>query len=132
MDGGKWLSDYDGLMLTSPSKRDIDHVVPLKDAWFSGARTWTPDKRKQFHNDMARPQLLAVSSARNRSRGDKAPRGVNVAAPGHHCIFVHRPPLERPSAAFYRAPQPLPLLRTRSHPCSSVIRPLRARDCITG
>jgi len=88
VDGGKWFSDYDGLTLTSPSKLDIDHMVPLKDAWFSGARTWTPDKRKQFHNDMARPQLLAVSAASNRSKGDKAPEEWMPPRLAYHCTYA--------------------------------------------
>lgn len=34
---GKWYSYYDGVTLTSPSDLDIDHVVPLAEAWRSGA-----------------------------------------------------------------------------------------------
>lgn len=109
-------------MLTSPSKLDIGHVVPLKGARFSGARTWTPVKRKQFHNDVARPQTLAVSSASNRSKGDKASEEWMPPRLAYHWPRASAP-LERPSPAFYRAPQMLPLARIRSHLCSSAIRP---------
>ena len=38
---GKWFSYYDGATWTIPGDVDIDHMVPLKEAWESGARTWT-------------------------------------------------------------------------------------------
>jgi hypothetical protein len=34
---GRWRSYYDGIEETVPSKLDIDHVVPLAEAWRSGA-----------------------------------------------------------------------------------------------
>ncbi len=34
---GSWYSYYDGLTFTNPSDLDIDHVVPLAEAWRSGA-----------------------------------------------------------------------------------------------
>ncbi|MEU3752970.1 DUF1524 domain-containing protein [Streptomyces olivoreticuli] len=70
---GTWISPYDGLILDAPDKLDVDHLVPLKDAWASEAKAWKDAKRKKFANDMALPQLLAVSAQSNRSKGDKAP-----------------------------------------------------------
>lgn len=71
--GGTWKSWYDGLTLTEPLKVDIDHMVPLANAWRSGAASWTTEKRSDFANDMDRPQLFAVSAASNRSKGDQSP-----------------------------------------------------------
>jgi hypothetical protein len=34
---GSWPSPYDGATWSAPSDVDIDHVVPLKNAWISGA-----------------------------------------------------------------------------------------------
>jgi hypothetical protein len=66
---GSWYSDYDGLTFTVASELDIDHLVPLvslsptndmgkyvlrpsqKEAWVSGARTWTDARREQFANE---------------------------------------------------------------------------------
>ena len=70
---GTWRSVYDGKSLNSPTKVDIDHVVPLANAWRSGAAAWTTDKREDFANDVERPQLIAVSATSNRSKGDQDP-----------------------------------------------------------
>ncbi|MGA5303244.1 HNH endonuclease family protein [Nucisporomicrobium flavum] len=70
---GTWISAYDGLRITDPAKVDIDHMVPLANAWRSGASSWTDDKRGDFANDVDDPQLIAVSAASNRSKGDQDP-----------------------------------------------------------
>ncbi|MEU3403227.1 HNH endonuclease family protein [Streptomyces sp. NPDC006670] len=70
---GSWKSLYDGVTVNEASKLDIDHMVPLAEAWRSGAAGWDSAKRKAFANDLTRPQLLAVSAASNRSKGDQSP-----------------------------------------------------------
>ncbi|MEO3742291.1 HNH endonuclease family protein [Plantactinospora sp. B5E13] len=71
--GGRWPSRYDGRTLTDPSDVDIDHMVPLANAWRSGADEWNDDKRGDFANDLDQPQLFAVSKTTNRSKGDQDP-----------------------------------------------------------
>ena len=46
----------------------IDHVVPLSDAWQKGAQQWTPQQRLAFANDPA--NLLAVDGPANQQKGD--------------------------------------------------------------
>lgn len=71
---GKWLSLYDGALLTNPSKLDIDHMVPLAEAWRSGAHAWNDEQREEYANDMGDPRaLIAVSAGSNRSKSDKDP-----------------------------------------------------------
>jgi hypothetical protein len=71
---GDWFSAYDGLTFTDPSELDIDHMVPLAEAWDSGASTWDANRRQSFANDLGRPQALrAVSASSNRSKGDLDP-----------------------------------------------------------
>ncbi|MCX4792248.1 HNH endonuclease family protein [Streptomyces sp. NBC_01221] len=70
---GSWTSPYDGVTTTNPSTFDIDHLIPLHEAWVSGAWAWTTDQRKGFANDVNDPQLLAVSASSNRSKGDRDP-----------------------------------------------------------
>ncbi|MEV4758916.1 HNH endonuclease family protein [Micromonospora sp. NPDC049559] len=71
--GGRWTSAYDKGTFTDPSDVDIDHMVPLANAWRSGADRWDDSKRGDFANDLTRPQLLAVSASSNRSKGDQDP-----------------------------------------------------------
>lgn len=47
---------------------DIDHLVPLMDAWQKGAQGWDQAKREQLANDPA--NLAATSASANRSKGD--------------------------------------------------------------
>lgn len=71
--GGRWVSSYDGKKFTDPSLMDVDHLVPLADAWRSGAAKWTTERRADFANDLDRPQLIAVSATTNRAKGDQNP-----------------------------------------------------------
>lgn len=70
---GRWFSPYDGASWTAASDVDIDHVVPLANAWRTGARSWTTAKREQFANDLSSPQLIAVTDNVNQAKGDKSP-----------------------------------------------------------
>lgn len=72
LSSGKWKSPYDGKVFTNPTGLDIDHMVPLAEAWRSGAWAWTAAQRMEFANDLADPRtLLAVTASLNRSKGDK-------------------------------------------------------------
>jgi hypothetical protein len=70
---GTWVSPYDGRTFTVASQLDIDHLVPLGEAWVAGAWSWTDQQRESFANDLTDPQLLAVSASANREKGDKTP-----------------------------------------------------------
>ncbi len=70
--GGKWLSAYDGKSVTNASLLDVDHLVPLAEAWRSGAWAWTPKQRQDFANDLTdKRALIAVTRTSNRSKSDK-------------------------------------------------------------
>ncbi|CAI4214673.1 unnamed protein product [Parascedosporium putredinis] len=62
---GTWKSPYDGASWTAASDVDIDHMVPLKNAWISGASSWTTAKRQLFANDIDRPQLFYCTYAKS-------------------------------------------------------------------
>ena len=71
---GEWVSIYDGVTTTNASDLDIDHMVPLKEAWVSGANQWDDSTREAFANDLEGPySLIAVSASSNRSKSDKDP-----------------------------------------------------------
>ena len=70
--GGRWRSPYDGKVFTNPTSLDIDHMVPLAEAWRSGAWAWTAAQRMDFANDLEDSRsLLAVTASLNRSKGDR-------------------------------------------------------------
>jgi hypothetical protein len=85
---GTWKSIYDDQVLNSPTKVDIDHLVPLANAWRSGAAAWTTDKRGDFANDLDDPQLVAVSASSNRSKGDQDPSTWKPKQSGEWCAYA--------------------------------------------
>ncbi|WP_433827622.1 HNH endonuclease family protein [Actinoplanes sp. CA-015351] len=85
---GTWNSIYDDQVIDSPTKVDIDHMVPLAAAWRSGAAKWDDDKRGDFANDLDRPQLIAVSATSNRSKGDQDPSTWKPPAESVWCEYA--------------------------------------------
>jgi hypothetical protein len=85
---GRWRSFYDGLRLTSASRVDIDHVVPLANAWRSGAKRWSDGKRRDFANDLKNSQLIAVSAASNRSKSDQGPETWKPPRRRAWCLYT--------------------------------------------
>jgi Protein of unknown function (DUF1524) len=86
--GGRWSSVYDGRTFTDPSDVDIDHMVPLANAWRSGANEWNDNERGAFANDLDRPQLFAVSASSNRSKGDQDPSQWKPPNRDHWCKYA--------------------------------------------
>ncbi|MFD8019124.1 HNH endonuclease family protein, partial [Streptomyces lavendulae] len=84
---GTWFSPYDDRTLTAASQVDIDHIVPLANAWRSGADTWDTPTRKAFANDLENPQLIAVSAASNRSKGDQSPDQWSPPSRAYWCTY---------------------------------------------
>lgn len=87
--GGTWHSRYDGAEITDPSEIDIDHTVPLANAWRTGADAWDDERRAEFANDLDRPQLLAVSASSNRAKGDQDPAQWKPPERGYWCEYAH-------------------------------------------
>jgi hypothetical protein len=85
---GKWYSVYDAVYITDDSKVDIDHIVPLAEAWKSGASTWTTARREEFANNLSIAQLIAVSASSNRSKGDRDPASWKPTNTSVHCIYA--------------------------------------------
>lgn len=71
---GLWVGFFTGKVFTKASQLDVDHLVPLKEAWVSGASEWTDTGRMAYANDMSNGMHLgAVSLSANRSKGDRGP-----------------------------------------------------------
>ncbi|MEV8547639.1 HNH endonuclease family protein [Streptomyces sp. NPDC051572] len=86
--GGSWYSPYDDRYLDSASKLDVDHLVPLAEAWDSGASQWTAKERELYANDLDDARdLIAVSAASNRSKADKDPGEWLPPYTGYRCQY---------------------------------------------
>jgi hypothetical protein len=72
LSGGRWFSYYDRVSWTNPSDIDIDHMVPLAEAWDSGARNWTAGQRQAYANDLGDYRtLVGVTDNVNQAKGDQ-------------------------------------------------------------
>jgi hypothetical protein len=86
--GGRWRSPYDGVRTGDPSSFDIDHLVPLAEAWQSGAWRWSAHRREAYANDLGyAPDLVAVSAHANRSKGDSEPSAYLPPRTGFDCTY---------------------------------------------
>lgn len=85
---GRWVSPYDGGVWTDPQDLDIDHMVPLKQAWVSGAWAWDTAKRKAFANSLNDSQLWAVTDNVNQSKADKDPAAWKPPLESFYCEYA--------------------------------------------
>ena len=86
---GRWLSNFDGVVITDSSKLDMDHMVPLKEAWDSGANTWSASRRQAFANDIDLTEaLIAVSASSNRSKSARDPAEWLPTNTSYRCQYV--------------------------------------------
>jgi hypothetical protein len=76
---GRWVSMYNDAVLTNPyggTYVQIDHLIPVENAWISGAWAWSQARRVAFYNDLGDTRSLnAVDSHDNAAKGDKTPAG---------------------------------------------------------
>lgn len=92
---GTWHDPYTGRTLRFTDLKDlsqaqaiqIDHVVPLAEAWVSGARRWSDARREVFANDLG--ELLAVDGPTNMSKGDGDPAAWRPRK-GYQCAYARR------------------------------------------
>ncbi|MEJ7832497.1 MAG: HNH endonuclease family protein [Nocardioides sp.] len=86
---GSWTSYYDAASTRDSSTLDIDHMVPLAEAWDSGARAWNAGTRERFANDLGDVRsLVAVTASANRSKSDQDPVEWMPAREG--CRYVRQ------------------------------------------
>ncbi|KAH7115243.1 secreted protein-like protein [Dendryphion nanum] len=85
---GSWYSPFDGATWSAASDVDIDHLVPLSNAWKSGAASWTTARRQSFANDLTNPQLIAVTDDVNQAKGDKGPEAWKPPLTSYYCTYA--------------------------------------------
>lgn len=84
---GRWKSLYDGRVTTNPYSLEVDHLVPLAEAWYSGATRWTHQRQVAFGNDVGyRWDLQAVTASANQDKGAGDPADWMPRA--NRCTYI--------------------------------------------
>lgn len=87
--GGNWHDPYTGSTMSDSSDIQIDHVVPLKNAYMSGAWEWDYQLRCLYGNFLGNPfHLLSVSGHENMKKGDKAPDRYQPPDVSFRCEYL--------------------------------------------
>lgn len=87
--GGRWLSRYDGVTTTRRGRLRIEHLVPLREAWQSGARGWSATRRAQLANDLGYAKTLNAATGRMvRAKGAQEPRAWLPPRAGTRCAYL--------------------------------------------
>lgn len=92
---GTWVDPYTGRTMVFTNLKDrsqaqaiqIDHVVPLVEAWVSGAHGWDDYRRLVFANDL--DNLLAVDGPTNARKGANDP-AVWRPRKAYQCDYAKR------------------------------------------
>lgn len=86
---GRWRSRLDGVRTPNLSRLRIEHLVPLREAWASGARRWAGVSRAQLANDLGYRFALNVSTKRVlRARGSAEPQRWLPPRRAARCTYV--------------------------------------------
>jgi hypothetical protein len=85
---GSWRSPFDGATWTNPADVDIDHMVPLAEAWSSGAWAWSTSRRQAYANDLGGPELWAVTDNVNQAKSDQDPAQWQPPLSSFRCTYA--------------------------------------------
>ena len=90
VDSGEWYDPYTNSTFYFASDVDIDHFVPLYDAFYSGAYLWPEHKRVEYSNDIYvfEHHLIAVDKGENRTKGKKPPHEWMPPNSNYHCEYA--------------------------------------------
>ena len=88
VESGRWLDPYTKRTYTDPLDIDIDHLVPLANAYRSGASEWDEAERERYANDP--DNLLSVEDNANQEKGDKGPEAWKPPNRAIWCSYARR------------------------------------------
>lgn len=87
--GGRWFSRYDGITTTQRAVLGVEHLVPLREVWQSGARRWSASSRRQMANDLGYAHTVNVATARViRAKGSDEPQTWMPPQARARCAYV--------------------------------------------
>jgi hypothetical protein len=89
IDRGLWHERYTGSDMRSAADLQIDHLVPLRAAYYAGAYRWSAPMRCNYANFIGNDfHLLAVSGHENMSKGDRGPEEYLPPDENELCHYV--------------------------------------------
>jgi hypothetical protein len=87
--GGQWFTSWDNRIHASPSTLQIDHTVPVHEAWGSGARYWSQARRVAYLNDLGDPRALNAQNIElNVEKNGKSPQ--YWMPPANGCAYIEQ------------------------------------------
>jgi hypothetical protein len=67
----------------------IDHTVPVHEAWGSGAKYWSQSRRVAYLNDLGDPRALTVQTTElNVDKNGQGPQ--NWMPPANRCAYIEQ------------------------------------------
>ena len=86
---GDWQDPYAGSQIKQSRDIQIDHMVPLKNAYLSGAWEWKFKTRCAYSNFMGNKfHLISASGHENMSKGDKGPDQYMPPNKAYRCEYL--------------------------------------------
>lgn len=86
---GSWNDPYTGQSFDSSTDIQIDHLVPLKNAYLSGAHKWNFKTRCLYANFLgSNSHLLSVNASQNMKKGDRAPDKYMPPNNNYTCTYI--------------------------------------------
>ena len=85
---GEWYDPFTDRTFTDPSDLEVDHVVALQDAWYSGAWRWDAERRAEFANDPL--NLNAIDGEENQRKSASGPADYTPANEAHRCAYLEQ------------------------------------------
>lgn len=91
VDSGDWDDPYSGFNFTSAADIQIDHFVPLKNAYMTGGFEWSQRKRCLYANYMGNDfHLLSVSGKENQRKSDHTPSQYMPTNREYTCTYLRQ------------------------------------------
>ena len=83
----RWVTRWDNRTHYLASAVEIDHTVPVHEAWGSGARYWSQARRVAFYNDLGDTRSLnAQTASLNSAKQAKGPEAW--MPPANRCEYI--------------------------------------------
>ena len=87
---GYWYDPYTDEIYTDASNLDIDHFVPLKNAYVSGAYLWNDSRKKEYSNYRGYEyHLIPVFKSANREKSAYGPEVWLPENEDFHCGYIN-------------------------------------------